>query len=48
MYNCEFSGTIPTWLRDLSKLQYLYLNKDLFTGTIPSTLGELTEIVDVG
>eukprot|EP00586_Coscinodiscus_wailesii_P014117 CAMPEP_0172508044 /NCGR_PEP_ID=MMETSP1066-20121228/208804_1 /TAXON_ID=671091 /ORGANISM="Coscinodiscus wailesii, Strain CCMP2513" /LENGTH=69 /DNA_ID=CAMNT_0013285849 /DNA_START=86 /DNA_END=291 /DNA_ORIENTATION=+ len=31
-------GTIPTIITHLSKLRYLFLNKNHLTGTIPATL----------
>ncbi|XP_062011189.1 receptor-like protein 2 [Rosa rugosa] len=42
--SCNLSGTIPSWLSKLKKLQVLDLDRNRITGSIPSWLGTLPRL----
>jgi len=44
---CGLTGTIPSQIFTLSKLQYLYANYNYFTGAIPNTIGNLVNLQEL-
>ncbi|MBC6475736.1 MAG: putative Ig domain-containing protein, partial [Hormoscilla sp. GM102CHS1] len=47
LYNKSLSGTLPSFLGDLSNLQRLHLNDKSLSGTLPSFLGDLSNLLDL-
>jgi hypothetical protein len=47
MFNNTFRGTIPDAFGNLKNLIALYLDENELTGQIPTSLGQMTSIIDL-
>ncbi len=43
-YTNLLSGTIPSWFGEMKRLNYFYINGNAFTGSIPSSIGNDTNL----
>ncbi len=47
MFNNTFEGRIPDSIGNLKETIALYLDENELTGQVPTTIGEMTSLIDV-